>query len=124
MGGDMTIDTATLFPILGGAVGAITGVAAIITAISSRKKTKADATKIIQEAAAAQVCRMELEIEKWQRECFELRETLEAVKVKVEENDICQTDLQYKVEALQRENEQLRRRVDELESENRRLRGC
>lgn len=120
----MTIDLATTIPILGGLVGAITGVAAIITAVSSRKKTKADATKIIQEAAAAQVCRMELEIEKWQRECFELRDTLENVKKKVDENDICQTDLQYKVERLQHENEQLRRRVDELEAENKRLKGC
>ena len=120
----MTIDTATLFPILGGAVGAITGIAAIITAISSRKKTKADATKIIQEAAASQLERMQAEIDRWQHECHDLRTTLEIVKTKVEENDICQTYLQYTVEALQRENEQLRRRVDELESENRRLRGC
>jgi cell division protein FtsB len=120
----MTIDTATLFPILGGLIGAITGIAAIITAISSRKKTKADATKIIQEAAAAQVCRMELEVAKWQQECFELRDTLEKIKTRVEENHICQSDLEYKVEALQRENEQLRRRVDELEAENRKLKGC
>jgi gas vesicle protein len=120
----MMIDLANWIPILGGLVGAITGVAAIITAISSRKKTKADATKIIQEAAAAQVCRMELEIEKWQRECFELRETLEAVKVKVEENHICQSDLQFQIEALQKENEKLRKRVDELELENRKLKGC
>jgi cell division protein FtsB len=120
----MTIDLATLIPILGGFVGAITGIAAIITAISSRKKTKADATKIIQEAAAAQVCRMEQEITRWQNECLELRETLDSVKAKVEENHICQSDLQFQIEALQKENEKLRKRVDELELENRKLKGC
>lgn len=118
----MTVDWAIILSMLG-IIGGGTGIAAIIVAITSRKKTKADATKIIQEAAAAQVCRMQEEVNRWQAECHELRGELNGIRGRVEENESCQTILKVQIEQLQREKKELLYRVEVLERENARLRG-
>jgi hypothetical protein len=51
-----------------GIIGGGTGIAAIIVAVTSRRKTKADALRVIEEAAAAQVVRMREEAERWRGE--------------------------------------------------------
>ena len=118
----MTVDWAMILSVVG-IVGGGTGIAAIIVAITSRKKTKADATKIIQEAAAAQVCRMQEEVERWQTECHSLREEMEVLKGRVDENDTCQSTLKHQIEQLQREKRELIARVEVLEAENARLKA-
>jgi predicted RNase H-like nuclease (RuvC/YqgF family) len=125
----MTINFETLLPLLG-IIGGGTGVAAIIVAVSSRKKTKADATSIIQAAAAAQVQRTEAEAERWKRECFDLRTEVDVIKGRVDEQDACQTSLKVQLQALEKEKasllvkvESLKKRVEDLEQENRRLKS-
>ena len=123
----MTINLETLLPLLG-IIGGGTGVAAIIVAVSSRKKTKADATSIIQAAAAAQVERMAAEAERWRNECHELRDKVDLINGRVDEQDACQTTLKSQIgqleiekRALLEEVGKLRNRVQLLEEENQRL---
>jgi peptidoglycan hydrolase CwlO-like protein len=118
----MIVDWAILLSVLG-IIGGGTGIAAIIVAITSRKKTKADATKIIQEAAAAQVCRMQEEVDRWQAECHELRSDVEELKLKAEETSSCQTSMTLQIEQLQKEKKELIARVEVLEAENARLKA-
>jgi predicted RNase H-like nuclease (RuvC/YqgF family) len=119
----MTVDWAILLSILGVVIGGGTGIAAIIVAVTSRKKTKADAAKVIQEAAASQVCRMQEEVDRWQTECHELRSEMEELRTRVDENDTCQSTLKIQIEQLQREKRELIKRVEILELENARLKA-
>lgn len=120
----MTIDNQTILSLIAG----VSGLGGIIVAMATRRKTKADALSIIQQAAANQVTRMEEEAEKWKTECHLLRDELEDVKGRVDEQDACQTALKNQVAELEREKRglleevsKLRRRVDYLEEENKRL---
>ena len=119
----MTVDWAIILSILGIVLGGGTGLAAIIVAISSRKKTKADAANIIQKAAADQVCRMQEEVDRWQHECHELREDVEELKAKAEDTHACQTTMTVQIEQLQKEKKELIARVEVLEIENARLKA-
>lgn len=120
----MNVDFTTLLSIVAGT----SGIGGILVAISTRRKTKADALSIIQEAAARQVERMEAEATLWKNECHILREELEELRGKVDEQDACQTTLKNQVAELEREKRglleeitKLRLRVDDLEAENKRL---
>ena len=120
----MTIDFATILGLIAGT----SGVGGILVAISTRKKTKADALSIIDQAAANQVLRMQQEAERWHRECQDLRSEVDTLKGRLDEQDACQTTLRVQLSALEREKadllnklEQLKRRVEDLEAENQRL---
>jgi chromosome segregation ATPase len=120
----MTIDVQQLLTL----IAIICGPGGLLIAVLTRRKTKADAMAIIQESAAKQVTRLEEEAEKWKVECHGLRDELEEIKGKVDEQDACQTTLKRQVEDLEREKRslldevsKLRRRVDDLEAENKRL---
>ncbi len=120
----MTVDVSTLLTLIAGT----SGIGGILVAISTRRKTKADAMSIVQQAAANQVLRMEEEATKWKEECHLLRDELEDLRGKVDEQDACQTSLKNQVAELEREKRglleevsKLRTRVDQLEAENRRL---
>ena len=121
----MTIDGQNLLAI----AAVVSGLGGIITAVATRRKTKADALGIIQTAAANQVLRMEEEATKWKEECHLLRDELEELKGKVDEQDACQTTLQHQILTLQDEKKELQARVaelshriTELEQENKKLR--
>jgi chromosome segregation ATPase len=118
----MTIDSSTLLTLLSLFAGG-SGIAGIIVALSTRKKGRAEAAKIIEDAAASQVCRMQEEARRWQTECHELRIELELIKGRVDENDACQTTLKHQIEQLQREKRELIARVEVLEAENARLKA-
>jgi predicted nucleic acid-binding Zn-ribbon protein len=120
----MTVDISTILSIIAGT----SGIGGILVAISTRRKTKADAMSIVQQAAANQVLRMEEEAQRWKNECTTLRDELEEIRGKVDEQDACQTTLKSQVAQLEREKSalleevgKLRNRVDQLEAENRRL---
>jgi predicted nucleic acid-binding Zn-ribbon protein len=120
----MTIDLQQLLTL----IAIICGPGGLLIAVLTRRKTKADALAIIQAAAANQVTRLEEEAEKWKVECHGLRDELEEIKGKVDEQDACQTTLKRQVEDLEREKKtlleevgKLRKRVEDLEQENRRL---
>lgn len=123
----MTNDLATLLSVVG-LVGGGTGIAAIIVAVTSRKKTKADALQVIEAAASAQVTRMREEAESWRGECINLRGEMDTLKGKVEETESCQTILKRQISTLEYEKrtliekvEELKKRIDGLEAENLRL---
>ena len=122
----MTVDFSNLLAIIAGT----SGIGGILVAISTRRKTKADALSIIEQAAANQVLRMQQEAEKWQNECHDLRNELETVKGRLDEQDACQTTLRVQVATLEREKadllnklEGLKRRIEDLEQENQRLKS-
>jgi peptidoglycan hydrolase CwlO-like protein len=118
----MTVDWAIILSALG-IIGGGTGIAAIIVAITSRKKTKADATKIISEAAGEQVKRLEAEALRWQHECHDLRADVEELKGKAEKTHSCQTLLTEQIEQLQEEKRKFIKRIEVLEDENARLKA-
>ena len=120
----MTVDLSTILTLVAGT----SGIGGILVAVSTRKKTKADAMAVIQQAAANQVLRMEEEATKWKAECHLLRDELEELKSKVDEQDACQTTLQHQISTLEIEKrdlqikvERLSARIADLEAENRRL---
>ena len=120
----MKIDIAQLLTVLA----IITGPGGLLIALMTRKKTKADAMSIIDQAAANQVLRMQEEAERWHRECHELRGELEIMRGRIDENDACQTTLKGQLTQLEIEKRvlleevsKLRNRVQLLEEENQRL---
>jgi hypothetical protein len=118
----MTIDSSTFLTVLSLFAGG-SGIAGIIVAFSTRKKGRAEAAKIIEDAAASQVCRMQEEAKRWQAECLELRIDVEELKIKAEETTSCQTLMTLQIEQLQKEKKELIARVEVLEKENARLKA-
>ena len=106
----------------------ICGPGGLVIAVMTRTKTKADALTIIQAAAARQVESSEEEAIKWKTECHALRERLDELSGRVDEQDACQTSLQGQIAQLEIEKRalleevgKLRNRVNLLEQENQRL---
>ena len=125
----MTNDTSNvLIAIIGG--GYLVGLAALMTAIFSRRKTKAEALQIIETSAGAQVLRMKQEAENWRSECLDLRVKVTALECRMEANDSCQGEMTRKLVTLEREKMELiaevgrlKKRIEGLEAENVRLKG-
>jgi predicted RNase H-like nuclease (RuvC/YqgF family) len=123
----MTVDLPTLLTVLTLLAGG-SGIAGIIVALATRNKSKADATKIIQEAAGELVTSTRTEADRWRKECTELRTEVDTLSGKVDETTACQTMLKGKVETLEWEKKQLTiqvatltEKVKALEEENKRL---
>lgn len=97
-------------------VGGLTGVAALISAIGSRRTLRASARKTDVEALA-------LTIETQQSELRRLYKRLSELEKEQEQDRATITALRARIEQLTAENDALRDRVEELERENRCLRG-
>lgn len=116
----------TLLTILGGG----TGIGSIIVAMSTRKKSKVEATSEIEKASAHLVGVYREDNAELRRECVELKRRVDELEGKVDEQDVCQTSLQAQIRALEAEKqtlieriEELQKRISSLEDENRRLKG-
>lgn len=111
-----------------GAIGGIAGVAAIIVALSGRRKAKAEAVDIIQEAAGNIVEQYRSHNKDLISECVGLKSDLEILRGRMDENETCQTTLKRQIADLETEKRDLQNkvfeltsRIVELEKENRRL---
>ena len=132
--------------------GYLLGIAAIITSIAGRRKSKADALSSVESMVASQLKRADEEAERWRDECLDLKQTVETNKLEAEdryaqlsakidelekekkdlkevvesnrlESETCQTQLTIKIEKLEREKKELIARVEVLEAENARLKA-
>jgi len=126
MGKAMTPDLVTIITMIFGG----SGVAGIIVALTTRRKSRADALKVIEEAASAQVDRMRIEAETWRNECIGMRKEIAEMECKLEAVDVCQNglrakviELEEKLVAVETENKMLKARIVELEKENWRLKN-
>lgn len=115
----------TILTLLGGG----TGISGILVALATRKKSKGEATVAIEQAAAHLVEQYRRDNIDLRAECVELRSKLDNLEGRVDEQDACQTTLKQQINTLEQEKRDLmeqiaalRKRVDELEQENARLR--
>jgi FtsZ-binding cell division protein ZapB len=112
--------------IIGG--GYLLGIAALITAMSNRKKAKADALSSVEGLIKSQLERADEEARKWKDECEDLTSKVQVLAVKVEENHECQGMLTLEINNLKEEKiklmgrvRELENKIQELEKENNRL---
>lgn len=116
----------TVLTILGGG----TGIGGIIVALSTRRKSKGEATKAIEEAATHLVEQYRMDNMSLRQECVELKAKVDNMECRLDEQDVCQTGLKQQVAVLEAEKRDLmervtslQKRIDYLEEENRRLKG-
>jgi FtsZ-binding cell division protein ZapB len=131
----MVLDNQLLITILTLIAGG-SGIGGIIISLSTKKKSKAEASKIIEEAAGQLVERYRDHNNSLIQECVglksnteELRREIETLKGRVDENDACQTTLKRQIMDLEIEKrsltikiQRLQEQVKALEEENERLR--
>ena len=106
----MNIDLQSIITLVGVLAGG-SGLASIIIAINTRKKSKASATKIIEEAAASLVETYKRDNEAVRMECSQLKDKVNELTCKLDLN----------VESLEREIDTLREEIKTLKMRNSRL---
>ncbi len=109
----MTIDTTTFLTALTVLAGG-SGIAGIIVALSTRKKSKAEAAHIIEQAASDLVSRFRDHNTSLIAECQDLKGKVDTLTVRVDENETCQSQLTFKIEKLEEEKKTLQERVTKL----------
>jgi hypothetical protein len=114
----MTIEDKTIQLILTflGVLAGGSGVAGVIIALSTKKKSKAETANIIQEAAGELIEKYRAHNKDLITECVDLKSEMSALAKKVEENSICQGLLTEEIRLLKNDKVLLIDRVKELET--------